>query len=97
MWGGVVMVQVWGWLAEIPNPGPSAPPGVAQAVAVVFAYGKWVAYAMCALAAMVAGARTAIEVRQHGGSVDAFRQLAFALVGAGIVSGSVAMISRAAA
>lgn len=79
----------------IPNPAPIAPPGVDHAVGLVFSYGKWVAYAVCGLAAIVAGARFAIEVRQHGGSGDAARQLLLSLVGAGVVSGSVALVSRA--
>ena len=80
---------------DIPNPAPLAPPGVSQAVSVVFAYGKWIAYALCGGAAMAAGARCAIEVRQHGGSSDAARQFLLALVGAGAVSGAVAIVSRA--
>jgi hypothetical protein len=62
---------------------------------VIFGYGKWIAYAVCGLAAIVAGARCAIEVRQHGGSSDAARQLLLALVGAGVVSGAVALVSAA--
>jgi hypothetical protein len=81
--------------ASIPNPAPVAPPGVEQAVGVVFGYGKWIAYAVCGLASIVAGARFAIEVRQHGGSGDAARQLLLALVGAGVVSGAVAIVSTA--
>ncbi len=65
------------------------------AVGVVFGYVKWVAYALCGLAAVIAGARTAMEVRQHGGSGDAVKQLVLALVGAGIVSGAVAIVSQA--
>jgi hypothetical protein len=84
-------------VAEIPNPAPVAPPGVEHAVGVVFAFGKWLAYAMCGLAAIIAGARCAIEVRQHGGSGDAARQLLLALVGAGVVSGAVALVNRAVA
>lgn len=83
--------------AAIPNPAPVAPPGVSGAVAVVFSYVKWVAYALCGLAAVIAGARTAIEVRQHGGSGEAAKQLLLALVGAGIVSGAVTLVSRAIA
>lgn len=79
----------------IPNPAPVAPPGVEKAVGVVFGYGKWLAYAVCGLAAIVAGARFAIEVRQHGGSSDAARQLLFALIGAGVVSGAVVIVSQA--
>jgi hypothetical protein len=89
---------MWHLLAaatDIPNPGPLAPPGVAHAVGVVFAYGKWLAYAVCGLAAMAAGARCAVEVRQHGGSSDAARQFLFALIGAGAVSGAVAIVSKA--
>jgi hypothetical protein len=82
-------------VAAIPNPAPVAPPGVDQAVAVVFSYVKWVAYALCGLAAVIAGARTAIEVRQHGGSGESVKQLLLALVGAGIVSGAVAIVSKA--
>jgi hypothetical protein len=82
-------------LSVIPNPAPVAPPGVAAAVGVVFGYGKWLAYAVCGLAAIVAGARFAIESRQHGGSGDAARQLLLALVGAGVVSGAVALVSAA--
>jgi hypothetical protein len=82
-------------LTAIPNPAPVAPPGVDQAVGVVFAFGKWVAYAMCGLGAIAAGARCAIEVRQHGGSSDAAKQLLLALVGAGVVSGAVAIVNRA--
>ena len=82
-------------VGSIPNPAPVAPPGVAAAVSVVIANGKWVAYALCGMAAIIAGARTAIEVRQHGTSVDAVRQLALALVGAGVVSGAVALVSQA--
>jgi hypothetical protein len=81
--------------ASIPNPAPVAPPGVSKAVGVVFGYGKWLAYAVCGLAAIVAGARFAIEVRQHGGSSDAARQLLLALVGAGVVSGAVALVNAA--
>ena len=84
-------------LSAIPNPAPVAPPGVDHAVGVVFAFGKWVAYAMCGLAAVAAGARCAIEVRQHGGSSDAAKQLLLALVGAGVVSGAVAIVNRAIA
>jgi hypothetical protein len=84
-------------LAAIPDPPPLAPPGVENAVGVVFSYGKWVAYALCGLAAIVAGARCALEVRQHGGSGDAVKQLLLALVGAGIVTGAVAIVSRAVA
>jgi hypothetical protein len=84
-------------IAEIPDPAPVAPRGVENAVSVVFAYGKWVAYALCGLAAIAAGARTAIEVRQHGGSGEAVKQLLLALVGAGIVTGAVAIVSRAVA
>ena len=82
-------------LSAIPNPAPVAPPGVEQAVGVVFSFGKWVAYAVCGLAAIAAGARCAIEVRQHGGSGDAARQLLLSLIGAGVVSGAVAIVSRA--
>ena len=82
-------------LSDIPNPAPLPPPGVEQAVGVVFGYGKWIAYAVCGLAAIAAGARCAIEVRQHGGSSEAARQLLMSLVGAGIVSGAVALVSRA--
>ena len=82
-------------LSAIPNPEPVAPPGVEKAVGVVFGYGKWIAYAVCGLAAIAAGARCAIEVRQHGGSGDAARQLLMALVGAGVVSGAVAIVSAA--
>ena len=82
-------------LSEIPNPAPSAPPGVEKAVGVVFGYGKWIAYAVCGLAAIAAGARFAIEVRQHGGAGDAARQLLLALVGAGVVSGAVALVNAA--
>ncbi len=82
-------------LAKIPNPAPVAPPGVDHAIAVVFAFGKWLAYAMCGLAAIAAGARFAFEMRQHGSSSDAARQLVMALVGAGVVSGAVAIVSRA--
>lgn len=87
---------MWHWLmtSTIPNPAPMAPPGVAEAVGVVFAYGKWLAYAVCGGAAIVAGARCAIEIRQHGGSSDAVRQFLLALVGAGAVSGAVAIVSR---
>ena len=46
------------------------------------------------LAAIIAGARTALEVRQHGGSPEAVKQLALALIGAGIVSGAVALVSQ---
>jgi hypothetical protein len=84
-------------ITAIPNPPPSAPPGVDHAVGVVFAFGKWIAYAMCGLAAVAAGARCAIEVRQHGGSSEAAKQLLLALVGAGIVSGAVAIVSKAVA
>jgi len=84
-------------LAGIPDPAPSAPPGVEHAVGVVFAFGKWLAYALCGLAAMAAGARCAIEVRQHGGSGDAAKQLLLSLVGAGVVSGAVAKVSKAVA
>ena len=84
-------------LSAIPNPAPDAPPGVDHAVGVVFAFGKWVAYAMCGLAAVAAGARCAIEVRQHGGSSDAAKQLLLALVAAGVVSGAVAIVNRAIA
>lgn len=84
-------------LAAIPDPAPLAPPGVDAAVAVVFAYGKWVAYAMCGMAAIIAGARTAIEVRQHGGSGEAVKQLLLALIGAGIVTGAVTIVSKAVA
>jgi hypothetical protein len=84
-------------MSAIPDPAPVAPPGVDAAVAVVFSYGKWIAYAMCGLAAIVAGARTAIEVRQHGGSGEAVKQLLLALVGAGIVTGAVTLVSKAAA
>lgn len=87
-----VLVSV---LAAIPDPAPVAPPGVSSAVSQVFAYGKWIAYALCGFAAIVAGARTAIEVRQHGGSGDAVRQLLLALIGAGIVSGAVTIVSKA--
>lgn len=80
-------------LSTIPNPAPVAPPGVDKAVGVIFSYGKWIAYAVCGLAAIAAGARCAIEVRQHGGSTDAARQLLLALVGAGVVSGAVALVS----
>lgn len=78
----------------IPDPAPVAPPGVSVAVAALFANAKWVAYAMCALAAVIAGARMAVEVRQHGSSPEAVKQLALALVGAGIVSGAVALVSQ---
>ena len=84
-------------LSAIPNPAPVAPPGVDAAVALVFSYVKWVAYALCGLAAIVAGARTAIEVRQHGSSPEAVKQLLLSLVGAGIVSGAVAIVSKATA
>ena len=84
-------------LSAIPDPAPVAPPGVAAAVGVVFAYVKWVAYALCGLAAVVAGARCAMEVRQHGGSGEAAKQLLLSLVGAGIVSGAVALVSKAIA
>ena len=82
-------------LTDIPNPAPAAPPGVAHAVGVIFAYGKWIAYTLCGLAAIAAGARCAIEVRQHGGSSEAAKQLLLALVGAGVVSGAVALVNRA--
>jgi hypothetical protein len=82
-------------LTKIPNPGPTAPPGAAHAVAVVFGYGRWIAYAICGLAAIAAGARCAIEVRQHGGSSDAARQLLMALIGAGVVSGAVTLVNSA--
>lgn len=82
-------------LSAIPNPAPIAPPGVSSAVGLVFSYVKWVAYALCGLAAIVAGARTAIEVRQHGSSPEAVKQLLLSLVGAGIVSGAVAIVSKA--
>jgi hypothetical protein len=82
-------------LSAIPNPQPVAPPGVEKAVGVVFGYGKWLAYAVCGLAAIAAGARCAMEVRQHGGSSEAARQLLLALVGAGVVSGAVALVSAA--
>ena len=52
---------------------------------------------MCGLAAVAAGARCAIEVRQHGGSSDAAKQLLLALVAAGVVSGAVAIVNRAIA
>jgi hypothetical protein len=91
------MLDILSVTTAIPNPAPSAPPGVDHAVGVVFAFGKWLAYAMCGLAAIAAGARCAIEVRQHGGSSDAAKQLLLALVGAGIVSGAVAIVSRAVA
>lgn len=81
--------------SSIPNPAPIAPPGVDKAVGLVFSYGKWLAYAVCGLAAIVAGARCAIEVRQHGGSSEAARQLLFSLIGAGVVSGAVAIVSKA--
>lgn len=81
-------------LSAIPNPAPVAPPGVDAAVGLVFSYVKWVAYALCGLAAIVAGARTAIEVRQHGSSPEAVKQLLLSLVGAGIVSGAVAIVSK---
>ena len=84
-----------GPVGSIPNPAPMAPPGVSEAVSVVIANGKWIAYALCGMAAIIAGARTAIEVRQHGSSVEAVKQLALALVGAGIVSGAVALVSQA--
>ena len=89
------MMDILTVVSTIPNPAPDAPPGVAKAVGVVFAFGKWIAYAMCGLAAVAAGARCAIEVRQHGGSSDAAKQLLLALVGAGVVSGAVAIVSRA--
>lgn len=82
-------------ITAIPNPGPEAPPGVAHAVGVVFGYGRWIAYAICGLAAIAAGARCAIEVRQHGASSDAARQLLMALVGAGVVSGAVTIVNAA--
>jgi hypothetical protein len=82
-------------LSDIPNPAPAAPPGVDHAVSVVFGYGKWIAYAACGLAAIAAGARCAIEVRQHGGSSEAAKQLLLALIGAGVVSGAVALVSQA--
>src|SRR4051812_3926994 len=82
-------------IAAIPDPAPVAPPGVAAAVSQVFAYGKWIAYAMCGFAAVIAGARTAIEVRQHGGSGESVKQLLLALIGAGIVSGAVTIVSKA--
>ena len=82
-------------ISTIPNPAPDAPPGVAKAVGVIFAFGKWIAYAMCGLAAIAAGARCAIEVRQHGGSSEAAKQLLLSLVGAGVVSGAVAIVNRA--
>lgn len=84
-------------LSAIPNPPPQAPPGVDHAVGVVFGFGKWLAYALCGMAAIAAGARCAIEVRQHGGSGDAARQLLMSLVGAGVVSGAVAIVTRAVA
>ncbi len=84
-------------LAAIPDPAPVAPPGVDNAVGVVFGYVKWIAYALCGLAAVIAGARTAIEVRQHGGSGESVKQLLLALVGAGIVSGAVTIVSQAVA
>ena len=84
-------------LEAIPNPPPDAPPGVDRAVTVVFGFGKWVAYALCGLAAIAAGARCAIEIRQHGGSGEAARQLLMSLVGAGVVSGAVAIVTRAVA
>lgn len=89
------MLTLLAIVTEIPNPAPVAPPGVDQAVGLVFSYGKWLAYAICGLAAIAAGARCAIEVRQHGGSSDAARQLLLSLVGAGIVSGAVAIVSKA--
>lgn len=89
------MMSILAVVSAIPNPAPDAPPGVAYAVGVVFAFGKWVAYAMCGLAAIAAGARCAIEVRQHGGSSDAAKQLLLSLVGAGVVSGAVAIVNRA--
>ena len=82
-------------LAAIPDPAPIAPPGVDTAVGVVFSYVKWIAYALCGLAAVIAGARTAIEVRQHGGSGESVKQLLLALVGAGVVSGAVTIVSKA--
>ena len=82
-------------LTAIPNPAPVAPPGVDHAVGVVFGFGKWLAYALCGLAAIAAGARCSIEIRQHGGSGDAARQLLMSLVGAGVVSGAVAIVSKA--
>jgi hypothetical protein len=84
-------------ISSIPDPAPIPPPGVDAAVGVVFSYVKWIAYALCGLAAVIAGARTAIEVRQHGGSGEAVKQLLLALVGAGIVSGAVAIVSKAVA
>ena len=84
-------------LTAIPDPAPAPPPGVDHAVGLVFAYGKWIAYAVCGLAAIAAGARFAIEVRQHGGSGDAARQLLLSLVGAGVVSGAVAIVTLAVA
>ena len=89
------MLSLVSVLSDIPNPAPAAPPGVDHAVSVIFAFGKWVAYALCGLAAVAAGARCAIEVRQHGGSSEAAKQLLLALVGAGVVSGAVAIVNRA--
>ncbi len=89
------MLHVLSVIAAIPNPAPAAPPGVADAVGVVYAFGRWLAYAMCGLAAIAAGARCAIEVRPHGGSSDAAKQLLLAPVRAGVVSGAVAIVNRA--
>lgn len=89
------MVDALSVITAIPNPAPSAPPGVAHAVSVIFGFGKWLAYAMCGLAAIAAGARCAIEVRQHGGSSEAGKQLLLSLIGAGVVSGAVAIVNRA--
>ena len=97
MWWVLMMVQASpppGIGVGIPNPVPVAPPGVAAAVGALVANAKWIAYAVCGLAAIIAGARTAIEVRQHGGSPEAVKQLALALIGAGIVSGAVALVSQ---
>jgi hypothetical protein len=87
-------MEILSAVSAIPNPAPDAPPGVTQSIGVIFAFGKWVAYAMCGLAAIAAGARCAIEVRQHGGSSDAAKQLVLALVGAGVVSGAVTIVNR---
>jgi hypothetical protein len=80
-------------IAAIPDPAPIAPPGVDTAVGVVFSYVKWAAYALCGLAAVIAGGRVAMEVRQHGGSGESVKQLVLALVGAGVVSGAVTIVS----
>jgi hypothetical protein len=82
---------------QIPDPAPVAPPGVSRVVTVVFGYGKWLAFAACGLAAITAGARFAVETRQQGSSGDAARQLLFALVGAGVVAGAVALVSAVVA